>query len=104
MRCLASSQSDGPATCQTVRWPSSSRCLVASRAGHLVDRDHRHRLLRSRLDGHDGHVARQVQQRLDGRLLRRDQQHAVDALLAQRLTARSTEARSSAVTLAMLTK
>ena len=53
------------------------------RARHLVDGDHRHRLLRPGLHGHHGQLARQVRERLRRTLLRRDQQHAVDALAVE---------------------
>ena len=83
-RSCASSQSGGPETCQTVRWPSASRWRGDGLgAGALIDGDQRDVVLRAGLGGDDRQPRRQPVQGAGGRLLRRDHEHAVHPLVAQ---------------------
>ena len=85
-RCCASNQFSGPAMCQTVPWPSSSRCSVAATAP-APDRPRQagFRSFGPRLDGDDGKVIRELEHGVRGLGLRGDHEDALDALHAQPL-------------------
>ena len=72
MRRRADDQSSGPATCATLRWPSSSSSRVAAAApADLVERDDRHAGVERVLDRDERHVDQATVELVGDPVLRR---------------------------------